>query len=137
MCSVGESAPRKATLQPSTSAISCTLADVVGGADMAPGDRVGAGVEVVRAQGGEVREEAVDLGLCGDDGRESLVVRHAGRARHRPVLPAGELPCDQHRSTTGAYQLDRPMILNINPTEAALLRYEVGGVWSTQLRNER
>jgi hypothetical protein len=45
---------------------------MVKGADMAPIDLVRAGLEMIRAQGGEQLQHGVDFGLCGKEGVDGL-----------------------------------------------------------------
>jgi hypothetical protein len=82
-------------------------------------------MEVVRAQGGQLGEEPVDLGLRGKESVQGLFLCRSGLVGHRPILRAGELPCDQLRSTAGTYQLDRSLLLHSFFTASATSRYDV------------
>jgi hypothetical protein len=54
------------------------------------------------------------------------------------VFPsATRLPCDQLRSGAEDNQLDRALILNINPDPTGRIPYDLRPRWSTHLRNER
>jgi hypothetical protein len=50
---------------------------------------------------------------------------------------ATRLPCDQVRSGAQDNQLDRSLILNINPGACRPIPYDLRPRWSTHLRNER
>jgi hypothetical protein len=110
--------------------------DVGSGADVAPVDLVRAGVEVVGRAASLARSRSIS----------AFAQMKASRAVSFRVLivraivvypSATRLPCDQLRSGAEGNQLDRSLILNINPETCRLISYDPSPRWSTRLRSER